>query len=98
MIILKLAEDVQAVATQTAVTDAAGSRFRGSEAMLQVKISGTATVEVYGKIHADLAYDLIGTYTASTLESIPYLPYMYTDVTAYTSGGVWVYVGVDCRK
>jgi len=67
------------------------------EAFLQVQISGTFTVQVLGKLHADAGYiELIAAATASYIQPIAYMPYL--KITR--SGGadtpicsVWVMVG-----
>lgn len=65
-----------------------GARARSE--VVQVKVSGTATVQLQGRLSSDFDWEVIKEYTASGVDEITVMPEMRAEVTAYTSGGVWV--------
>ena len=54
------------------------------EAFIQVEISGTFTVQILGKLHADASYvELIAAATANAITPVTYMPF----IRVTTSGG-----------
>jgi hypothetical protein len=54
------------------------------EAFLQVEISGTFTVQILGKLHADASYvELVAAATANYIQPVAIMPYLRVT----TSGG-----------
>ena len=54
------------------------------EMLLQVEISGTFTVQILGKLHADASYvELVAAATANYIQPTVYMPY----IRVTTSGG-----------
>jgi len=54
------------------------------EAFLQIEISGTFTVQILGKLHADASYvELVAAVTANTIQPVAYMPF----IRVTTSGG-----------
>ena len=87
--------------TNTDVELPSGSYDIHPEAFLQVEISGTFTVQVLGKLHADAAYvELVAAATANYIQPVAYMPYL-----RFTSSGgastpilnAWVMVGKSPR-
>lgn len=61
-----------------------GSYDEQPEAFLQVEISGTFTVQILGKLHADASYvELVAAATANYIQPVAYMPYLRVT----TSGG-----------
>jgi len=55
-----------------------------AEAFLQVEISGTFTVQILGKLHADASYvELVAAATANYIQPVALMPY----IRITTSGG-----------
>ncbi len=60
------------------------SAYNHPEAFVQIEISGTFTVQVLGKLHADATYvELIAAVTANTIQPVAYMPFLRVT----TSGG-----------
>jgi len=58
--------------------------YKHPEAFLQVEISGTFTVQILGKLHADASYvELVAAATANYIQPIAYMPFLRVT----TSGG-----------
>lgn len=68
--------------------------YRGHpEAVVQIEISGTATVQMLGAIEDDFSYvEVIAAVTANTLQPIAYIPKLRATVSGYSSGNVIVKV------
>ena len=87
--------------TDTDVELPSGSYDIHPEAFLQVQISGTFTVQVLGKLHADAAYvELVAATTANYIQPVAYMPFLRFT----TSGGAatpilnaWVMAGKSPR-
>lgn len=61
------------------------------EAVVQTKITGTATVTIYGRLSPDFAWvELVPAATADEISPITYLPEIRVEVTGYASGEVTV--------
>lgn len=61
-----------------------------TEGLWQVKITGTATVILKGRVHASLDWETVATRSATGSDVVPIFPEMVAEVTAYTSGTVTV--------
>lgn len=54
------------------------------EAFLQIEVSGTFTVQILGKLHADASYvELVAAVTADTIQPVAIMPFLRVT----TSGG-----------
>jgi len=68
--------------------------YRGHpEAVVQIEISGTATVQILGRLDGDFTpVEVIAAVTANTLQPIAYMPFLRATVSGYASGDVIVKV------
>lgn len=63
------------------------------EAVVQIEIGGTATVQILGAIDDDFSYvEVVAAVTANTLQPIAYMPKLRATVSGYSSGDVIVKV------
>ena len=87
--------------TDTDIELPAGPYDEQPEAFIQVEISGTFTVQILGKLHADASYvELVAAATANYIQPVAYMPF----IRVTTSGGastpicsVWAMVGESPR-
>jgi len=64
-----------------------------AEAVIQIEIGGTATVQILGALDDDFSYvEVVAAVTANTLQPISYIPKLRATVTGYASGDVIVKV------
>lgn len=82
--------------TETGILGEAGRicRYYGSVGMLQISGITTATVKLQGRLSADHGWEDLYTATADGLVEVPLMPHMRANVTAYTSGTIYVDLGV----
>lgn len=68
--------------------------YRGHpEAVVQIEISGTATVQILGRLGSDFSFvEVIAAVTANTLQPISFIPDLRATVSGYSSGDVIVKV------
>jgi hypothetical protein len=68
--------------------------YRGHpEALVQIEISGTATVQILGALDDDFSYvEVVAAVTANTLSPVAYVPKLRATVSGYASGDVIVKV------
>ena len=100
MQVLTLADAIVAD-TNTDYEMPAGSYDDQPEMFLQVEISGTFTIQILGKLHADASYvELVAAATANYIQPVAYMPY----IRITSSGGastpicsVWAMVGKSPR-
>lgn len=62
--------------------------------VFQINISNTATVALEGRFNSNHDWEVINTYTASTVENVTIMPEMRVNVTSYTSGTIYADLGV----
>lgn len=85
MSVLTMASAVAATGAQAAVTPP----YKGNaEAVFQVEITGTATVDLEGRVSPSAPWVMIHQSTASEIKAVVPVPEMRVNVTAYTSGAV----------
>lgn len=88
----RLANNVSASGAQTSVNT--NPIPISKSGVFQVNISGTATVALEGRINSNHDWEVINTYTSSSLENVTITPEMRVNVTAYTSGAIYADLGV----
>ncbi len=68
--------------------------YRGHpEAVVQIEITGTATVQILGRIDDDFTFqEVIAATTADALQPISFIPQIRATVSGYSSGNVIVKV------
>lgn len=68
--------------------------YRGHpEAVIQIEISGTATVQILGSLDGDFTpVEVIAAVTVNTLQPIAYMPLLRATISGYSSGNVIVKV------
>jgi len=71
------------------------------EAFIQVEISGTFTVQILGKLHADASYvELVAAATANYIQPITYMPFIRVTTSSGSStpiASVYVMIGSGPR-
>lgn len=80
---------VTAVTTSPATTISVRG-VRGLYGVAQAKITGSATVKVYGRLSSDFDWKEITTFTSTDAIEVVLFPEMKADVTVYASGTVTV--------
>jgi hypothetical protein len=76
-----------AAAVSTGTTVHPGTVRTGkAQTAVQVSITGTATVKVYGRTSANMPWIELASFTASGQQLVNLFPDMKADVTAFTSG------------
>ena len=76
--------------------------YRGHpEAFIQVEISGTFTVQILGKLHADASYvELVAAATANYIQPVAFMPFLRVTTSSGSStpiASVYAMVGQSVR-
>jgi len=56
--------------------------------IFQVEITGTATVQMQGRVDENFSWHTLETYTASGADKVAVFPHMRANISAYSSGEV----------